>query len=204
MSPVLVAHQCRRGGALRVSQLKTIYDALSAQNLNGGGRPRESVGLGATLMNGVYVLITWFGLGIATMSQPLGTLSGFFAPPACCRRVFRRSQAIEAEAAAAATAPMHPNGALLSDPHPSPSLASFSSSNGVPAPPFLPTVHHHHASERDRYTGSTVSSTRTKLDRDRERERERDRTTRPRVQAPRASVNRLRRSIPSQPRRSRH
>jgi DNA-binding transcriptional MerR regulator len=55
------------------SNLKTIYDALSAQNLNATPR-RSNVGVSGTLMNWIYVLITWFGLGIATMSQPLGAI----------------------------------------------------------------------------------------------------------------------------------
>lgn len=103
----------------------------------------------------MYVLITWFGLGIATISQPLGTIYPYFASLACCRRIFRRAE----EVASIATS-VSANGdiSLIQQP----TSGSLSSSQH-----FLPSsaLHHHtndrvtRKSDRDKMNGGDRSNT---------------------------------------------
>jgi hypothetical protein len=134
--------------------LKTIYDALSAQNLSTPSR-RSDHGMGATFMNWIYVLITWFGLGLATMSQPLGAIYPYVAPLACCRRIFRKADAIASKASngspngnsAAALDAYATNHQVLSSAQSSGGTTSGTGNSSS----FLPAgaIPHHH-SDRDR------------------------------------------------------
>jgi hypothetical protein len=80
--------------------IKQLYAEL--QKLGGvAPAPRRSQGIGDTLSNIGFVLVKWFGLGIATMSEPLSAIYPYVAPIACCRRLARKaastSSAIHAE-----------------------------------------------------------------------------------------------------------
>jgi len=159
---------------LQRATLKTVYEALNAQTHPPvARRPDESFRM--KLTNAFYVLLTWFGLGLATLSQPLQAIYPYVKPLTCCRRFVKSVRGIAGQAriigSSGSSAASSGSGSGVGEngmdgsSNTSGSGGSLTNGNGAATSaspftttslhqPFLPSSLHSHAHDH-RHTGSS-------------------------------------------------